>query len=111
MDGAVDAGEPLFLSPISAWEIGNLARKGRFDYPHAPQVWLEQLRAMPGVEFCELSPGILLGSSFLPGTLGTKDPADRIIAATAREFGYTVMTRDESLLDYGRQGHLSVLEC
>ena len=111
MDDAVDALRPLFVSPIAAWEVGLKASKGRFAYPISPRRWLEKLRDVPGIRMCELNADILLKSSFLPGMLRTRDPADRIIAATAREFGYTVMTRDESLLDYGRQGHLSVLEC
>jgi len=49
-------------------------------------------------------------SSFLPGSLH-RDPADRIIAATAREYGHTVITRDRALLDYARQGHLAAVEC
>jgi PIN domain nuclease of toxin-antitoxin system len=36
---------------------------------------------------------------------------DRAIAATAREYGFTVMTRDRALLDYAAQGHLSALTC
>jgi PIN domain nuclease of toxin-antitoxin system len=53
---------------------------------------------------------MLLQSCFLPGS-PPREPSDRIIAATAREYGFTVMTRDKALLDYGREGHLSVLEC
>ena len=58
----------------------------------------------------ELTPSLLMESSFLPGSI-RGDPADRIIAATARECGYTVVTRDRALLDYGREGYLSVLPC
>jgi len=64
----------------------------------------------PGTALAEMTPELLLESSFLPGNLH-KDPADRILAATARQYGYTLMTRDRALLDYARQGHLSVLEC
>jgi len=46
----------------------------------------------------------------LPGK-PPKDPTRRIIAATARELGATLMTRDRALLDYGAQGHVAVLEC
>jgi PIN domain nuclease of toxin-antitoxin system len=49
-------------------------------------------------------------SSFLPGSIHN-DPADRIIAATAREYGFTVMTRDRALLAYAAEGHLSALAC
>lgn len=111
LDRAINARVPSFVSLISVWEVGNLARKGRFDYPHPPQVWLEKLRETPGIEFCELGADVLLESSFLPGNLHSNDPADRIIAATAREYGFTVMTRDRALLEYGREGYLSVLEC
>jgi PIN domain nuclease of toxin-antitoxin system len=110
MNRSVDAGVPLLVSPITGWEVGLLAGKGRFRSSMSSQRWLEKLRAMPGIRFCELSAEILMASSFLP-KFPYKDPADRIIAATAREHGYTVMTRDKALLDYGREGHLSVLEC
>jgi len=37
-------------------------------------------------------------------------PHDRIIAAT-REYGYTALTRERTLLDYAGQGYLSALAC
>lgn len=105
-----DAGLPVYVSPITAWEIGVSAKKGRFRSPYSPQRWLEILMAAPDTILAELTADILLESSFLPGVLND-DPADRIIAATARAYGFTVMTRDSGLLDYAAQGHLSVLEC
>ena len=110
IDQAFDRGEKVLVSPITGWEIGMQAEKGRFKSSYTPQRWLSLLLARPEVGLSELPPRVLLESSFLPGKLN-RDPADRIIAATAREFGYTVMTRDKALLDYGREGHLSVLEC
>jgi PIN domain nuclease of toxin-antitoxin system len=101
---------PLQLSPITAWEIGLLARKGRFKSSLSPQRWFERLESLPGIRLCELSSRVLLDSCFLPGALHG-DPADRIIAATAREYGFTVMTRDRRLLDYAGQGYLSALAC
>ena len=107
---ALDAGFPTYVSPITAWEIGNLARKGRFKSNYAPQRWFEVLMSTPNTLLSELTPKVLLESSFLPGDL-PKDPADRIIAATAREYGLTVMTRDGPLLEYAKQGYLSAVEC
>jgi PIN domain nuclease of toxin-antitoxin system len=103
-------GFDTFVSPITAWEVGNLARKGRFKSSYAPQRWFERLMSTPDTKLAMLTAELLMESAFLPGNI-QKDPADRIIAATAREYGYTVMTRDRALLDYGREGHLSVLEC
>jgi PIN domain nuclease of toxin-antitoxin system len=107
---ARNAGMPVYISPITAWEIGIQARKGRFKSIYTPQRWLEQLMSTPDTATAALTGEILMASSFLPGRLNN-DPADRIIAATAREYGFTVMTRDRALLDYAKQGHLSVLEC
>jgi PIN domain nuclease of toxin-antitoxin system len=39
------------------------------------------------------------------------DPADRILVATARELGATLITRNRALIDYGEQGHLAVVQC
>ena len=57
-----------------------------------------------------MSPDVLIASSYLPGK-PPKDPIDRIIAATARELGATLVTRDRALLGYGEQGHIAVVEC
>jgi PIN domain nuclease of toxin-antitoxin system len=65
---------------------------------------------VPGVRLAERSADVLIASSFLPGK-PPQDPTDRIIAATARELGATLITRDRALLDYGAQGHVAVLEC
>jgi PIN domain nuclease of toxin-antitoxin system len=101
---------PLQISPITAWEIGLMARKGRFRSSLSPQRWFEQLRNLPGVHLCDLSPEVLLNSSFLPGQFHG-DPADRIMAATAREYGFTLITRDQALLDYAGEGHLAAIAC
>ncbi len=110
IDDCADTGKPMYVSPISAWEVGTMERKGRFRAILPAQLWFEKLRTTPGIRLCDLTAGILIASSFLPG-YRYNDPADRIIAATAREYGFTVMTRDRPLLDYAKEGYLSVIEC
>jgi PIN domain nuclease of toxin-antitoxin system len=100
----------VYLSPITAWEIGTLVAKGRLHLTLSPEVWFETLLALPGVRLAMLSPQVLIGSTALPGT-PPNDPADRIIAATARLYGYRVITRDSKLLDYAAQGHVLVTGC
>jgi len=107
---AYHAGRHTYLSPITAWEIGLLASRGKFTSPYSPSRWLQHILGQPFVKLAELPAQVLLDSSFLPGT-PPRDPADRIIAATAREYGYTVVTRDRALLDYAAAGHLRALEC
>ena len=104
------AGRTTFVSPFTAWEIGLLAASGRFRSTYPTEGWLKRVTSLPGIGLAELSTRVLLDSWKLPGKLN-RDPADRIIAATAREFGYTVMTRDRAMLSYAKQGHLSVFEC
>ena len=110
MDEASDRGDLVFVSPITGWEIGLLASRGRFKSRLTPQRWLRQLLATPNIRLAEMPPALLLEPSYLPGP-PLRDPSDRIIAATAREYGFTVMTRDRNLLDYAREGHMSAVEC
>ena len=107
---ALEADEPIFVSPISAWEIGLLASRGRIRLQVAPEKWFARFLEAPGVFLADMSPRVLIASSFLPGDL-PRDPADRIIAATAREWDYRVVTRDRRLIDYASSGHCRVQEC
>ncbi|HZP61316.1 MAG TPA: type II toxin-antitoxin system VapC family toxin [Opitutaceae bacterium] len=99
-----------YISPITAWEISALTSRGRLQLLIRPERWFANLFEVPGVKLAEMSPDLLIASSYLPGT-PPRDPFDRIIAATARELGATLITRDRALLDYGAQGHVSVVEC
>jgi PIN domain nuclease of toxin-antitoxin system len=110
LKAADDAGQFTYISPISAWELGLLASRGRIQLLITPQRWFARLFESRGVRLAEMSPDVLVASSFLPGK-PPRDPADRIIAATARDLGATLITRDRALLGYGKQGHLSVAGC
>jgi PIN domain nuclease of toxin-antitoxin system len=104
------SGEFIHISPITAWEIGLLASRGKLTSPMSPQRWFARLLEAPEVRLADMSPDVLIASSFLPGA-PPRDPADRILAATAREYGYRLMTRDTPLLTYARQGHLQAVAC
>lgn len=95
----------VYVSPFFAWEIGMLVAKGKIQLTQSPEDWLDELLAFPGVKLAPLTPRILLSSTTLPGD-PPNDPADRIVAATARIHGYTVITRDRELLDYAKHGHI-----
>jgi PIN domain nuclease of toxin-antitoxin system len=110
LDKSAANGQAIYVSSMSAWEIGLLTARGRLTISVSAQSWFEQLLAIPGVNLADLSIGILIASSFLPGD-PPRDPADRIIAATAREHGYRLVTRDRVLLDYAAQGHMKALAC
>jgi PIN domain nuclease of toxin-antitoxin system len=100
----------VFVSPISAWEIAALAARNRLQLTLDPAAWFEALLRLPGIRLAPMPPGVLIASAFLPG-LPPYDPADRIIAATAREQGQAVVTRDVELTTYAATGHLDVIGC
>lgn len=102
------AEDRLLLSVISVWEVALLEAKGRIDLELDCQTWVRQALATPGLMLAPLTPEIAIASTRLPGDLHG-DPADRLIVATARAHGATLMTRDSKLLAYGRAGHASVM--
>jgi PIN domain nuclease of toxin-antitoxin system len=110
MRAASEGEGTTYISPISAWEIGMLASRSRLQLLIRPERWFTNLFEAPGVKLAAMPPDVLIASSYLPGD-PPNDPTDRIIAATARELGATLITRDRALLDYGGQGHVSVVEC
>lgn len=110
MDRAYDEKTAVYVSPITAWEIGLLARRSRVSLLMAPHTWYQRLFDLLSLRPAALPAGVLINSSYLPGT-PPNDPADRILAATSREYGYTLVTRDRPLLDYAEQGHMKALAC
>lgn len=110
LDAAHRASVPTYISPISAWEVGLLTSRKRIQLVTTPQRWFARLFAFANMRLADMSPDLLIASSFLPGA-PPRDPADRIIAATARDLGCTLITRDRALLDYGEQGHVRVVGC
>ncbi|MGB7034433.1 MAG: type II toxin-antitoxin system VapC family toxin [Xanthobacteraceae bacterium] len=110
MRAVSDGGGITYVSPITAWEVGMLASRGRLQLLIRPERWFANLFDVPGVQLADMSPDLLIASSYLPGQ-PPNDPADRILAATARELGATLITRDRALLEYGKQGHVAVVEC
>ena len=98
------------VSPITAWEVGLLVSLNRLSLGATPQGWFALVLRLPGMRLADLSPEILIAASFLPGK-PPRDRADRILLATARDLGATLITRDRELLAYGADGHVSVVEC
>lgn len=102
-------GVAVSLSPISAWEVGLLASKGRIAVSRDLEAWFAGILSL-GFDLAPLAPETLIASSFLPGS-PPRDPTDRILAATARRLNACLVTRDRALLDYAMAGHLSAIAC
>lgn len=93
---------------ISLWEIAMLVAKGRLTLAHDVGQWIDRVVTNPGLTIVPLAPEIAVGSTRLPGELD-RDPADRLIVATARTLGARLVTADRALLAYGAEGHVATL--
>ena len=88
----------LSISAITLWEIGLLASKQRIDLHRDVMEWVHEVLALPGLSLVQLLPEIAVTSTRLPFEMHP-DPADRILVATARRFGATLVTADPALLN------------
>lgn len=100
----------VYISPMTAWEIATLVAKSRLQLALSPRAWFDTLLDLPGVRLAAMPPSVLIESATLPGR-PPNDPVDRIIAATARTFRYSIITRDGELMLYARAGHVEAIAC
>jgi PIN domain nuclease of toxin-antitoxin system len=91
----------LAVSAISVWELAMLVKRQRLTLATAVSTWIEASLRPPGARIIPVGAAIALDSTQLPDFDHHKDPADRIIVATARRHG-TLLTFDESLLAWAR---------
>lgn len=106
IDEAANAGR-LYLSVISVWEAGMLVAKQRLDLPKPHRAWILAALDAPGLHLLPVEPEIALDSTELPGQFHP-DPADRILAASARYLSAPLMTCDKKIIAYAKQGYLDV---
>ena len=93
---AAAKGGGVFASAISVMEITTAVRRGRLTLRVPFEQWLADLRSLPELRFEPVTAEIAaLAGSFDGAMRG--DPADRIVAATARTLGARLVTADERL--------------
>lgn len=101
--------DSLLVSAITPWEIGVLASKKRIDLHRDTMAWVREALSMPGVTLVPLNPEIAVSSTRLPFEMHP-DPADRIIVATARQTGATLVTADRALLVLAEAGNFRAMD-
>lgn len=102
--------DEVHISPITAWEVGTLVSRSRLILATPVMTWFDRLVSLPGTKLADMPPKVLVDSTALPGK-PPSDPADCILAATAREYGFSLVTRDRVLLKYADAGHLNAIVC
>lgn len=98
----------VFVSDISLWEISMLANKGKIILSLPTRNWLETSIKTLALELIPISPQIAVESTLLPGEFH-KDPADRLIVATARCENLTLLTADSEILSYAAKDYLHTI--
>ncbi len=90
--------DELFVSAISAFEIGLKQRKGRLNLGMEPETWWRLAIAHHGLTVISISDEIALASTALPPLHA--DPCDRLIVATAAAIQSTIITSDPLIRQY-----------
>ena len=100
-DGAI-------VPAICTWEIALLADRGRVELSLPTRSWIDLVLATPGFALAALEPAIAVRTVSLPWD--HRDPADRMIVATAIEKEAPVLTVDRAILAYAAAGHLKAID-
>lgn len=89
----------ILISAITAWEVAMLVKAGRLALTMDAATWLDTVVQVPSVRFVPVDVRISVRSVELPGEFH-KDPADRLIVATARHYSAPLVTADLKIRDY-----------
>jgi PIN domain nuclease of toxin-antitoxin system len=95
----LDPGHTLLVSPITSLELSRLISLSRLNLRKSLADWLTDARKHLDFEDALLSHPAAINSYELPGTFH-KDPADRMLVATARELNCPLVTADDLILAY-----------
>ena len=85
-----------------------LATRNKLKLGKPTGLWIEQSLVDPAPAIEPLTAEIATEAGELPGGFRS-DPADQIIAATARLTGAQLMTRDRRILDYAGAGYIAAI--
>lgn len=95
-----DLEEPVGVSAISLWEIAKLAERGKLRLSLSLDECLADVEGNPSIEVLPISARISVESTRL-GSSFPRDPADQLIAASARCHGLLLLTGDSRIRDSG----------
>lgn len=95
----LDPSNTLFVSPISALELSRLIALSRLTLRKSLDDWFASARQHLAFQDAPLTHSAAIDSYQLPAAFH-KDPADRMLVATARELGCPLVTADDLILGY-----------
>ena len=89
-------GGTVLLSAVTVWEIAQLVHRGRVTLTRPVEDWIERFLRLPGIEIVPLDHQAAMGA-FRLRDLDHRDPADRLLIATAIERTCPFVTYDERI--------------
>lgn len=95
----LDPANTLLVSPITTLELSRLIALSRLSLRKPLRDWLHTARQHLGFDDAPLTHQAAIDSYELPGNFH-KDPADRMLVATARELDCPLVTADDLILSY-----------
>jgi PIN domain nuclease of toxin-antitoxin system len=98
-----------FISSMSLFEIAHAVMRKRLELDRPLLDWFHDALRLPGPRVLEITPEVAAATLRLPKTFHG-DPGDRILAATAIIENLTLCTRDDALLQFGKQGVFAALK-
>ncbi len=95
----IEETETVFVSPVSLWEISNKYRQGKLKLSLPPREWFTRVCEKYRLTTLPISNETM----FLAGEMEEhhRDPADRIIIASAKLANVAVVTADRNFPLYG----------
>ena len=97
----IEESEEVYVSPLSLWEVSKKCRKGKLQLKFPPREWFDRILQRYQLKILPLTNEVM----FRAGELHEyhKDPADRMIIASALVGGFAVVTADRNFPLYGVQ--------
>ena len=96
------------IPAISAWEVALVEARGTVIFPGGALRWLRSVLSTAAFKLVPLEPEIACATVTMAWK--HKDPADRMIVATALHWDLPLLTADEKILAYAAAGHLKAVD-
>jgi PIN domain nuclease of toxin-antitoxin system len=102
IDDCWQTGGTIFLSAVTAWEIALLVDTGRIELDTPVDAWVERFLNRPGIEGVPLA-HLAASRSYQLHHFQHRDPADRLLIATAIELSCPLVTYDERIARFSKR--------
>ncbi len=103
------ARDQLRVSAASVFEVSMLTTSGRMHLAVPVHEWVGAALDTPGIKLAELTAPIAVDAGQIPREV-LPDPMDRVLAATARRLGASLVTADRALLAYATATRIAAVD-